>query len=724
MANTAHLMRRQSSRDLYAQRSIDRMEMKELRGRLVTMENGHPSHRAHVMYGATNEAFEDTSPNRRSPDTPTSKASSVEERGNLKPEGGGVERESWDSKLTFLLATVGYAVGLGNVWRFPYLAQKNGGGAFLIPYFVMLAIEGIPIFYLELAIGQRLRKGAIGVWHQVSPYLGGIGISSAVVSFNVALYYNSIIAWCLFYFAQSFQAELPWSECPKKYFSNGSYISEPECAISSPTQYFWYRTTLQISEDISHPQTFNYKIALALVIAWILVYLCMIKGIASSGKVVYVTATFPYIVLVIFFFRGITLRGMSDGLIHLFTPKWHTILDPVVWLEAGTQIFFSLGLAFGGLIAFSSYNPVDNNCYRDAIMVSMTNCLTSMFAGIVVFSIIGFKATMVYEKCLDVRNETLLEVFGPAYKSMTFPEAGQMVDVDLNGNLTRLVMPQLPECDLQKELDNTASGTGLAFIIFTEAINQFPGAQFWSVLFFLMLFTLGIDSQFGTLEGVITSIVDMKLFPNLRKEYLTGGLCLICCLLSMGFAHGAGSYIFLLFDMYSGNFPLLIIAFFECVGIAYVYGVKRFADDIELMTGQRPGIYWLICWKYLSPLAMLSILVSSFVDLAMEGSGYEAWMKNEGVTEKKPWPIWAVMLVLVLVLSSVLWIPGLAICRYFGIPIIDDEERAWFPAEELRDFHGIEPRPVSTAETLLFCTKPDGSESCCWPGCCETDDEE
>lgn len=229
MANTAHLMRRQSSRDLYAQRSVDRMEMKELRGRLVTMENGHPSHRTHVMYGATNEAFEDSSPNRRS-ETP-SKESSIEERA-VKPEETGVPRESWDSKLTFLLATVGYAVGLGNVWRFPYLAQKNGGGAFLIPYFVMLAIEGIPIFYLELAIGQRLRKGAIGVWHQVSPYLGGIGISSAVVSFNVALYYNSIIAWCLFYFAQSFQAELPWSECPKKYLANGSYITEPECAVS------------------------------------------------------------------------------------------------------------------------------------------------------------------------------------------------------------------------------------------------------------------------------------------------------------------------------------------------------------------------------------------------------------------------------------------------------------------------------------------------------------
>lgn len=225
---------------------------------------------------------------------------------------------------------------------------------------------------------------------------------------------------------------------------------------SSPTQYFWYRNTLQISEDINYPETFNYKIALALVIAWILVYMCMIKGIASSGKVVYVTATFPYIVLVIFFFRGITLKGMGDGLAHLFTPKWHTILDPVVWLEAGTQIFFSLGLAFGGLIAFSSYNPVDNNCYRDAIMVSMTNCLTSMFAGIVVFSIIGFKATMVYEKCLDVRNQTLLEMFGSAYREMKFPDAGQMVTFNLKGNLTQLLMPHLPECDLQKELDNVS----------------------------------------------------------------------------------------------------------------------------------------------------------------------------------------------------------------------------------------------------------------------------
>nr|XP_023021528.1 sodium-dependent neutral amino acid transporter B(0)AT3 [Leptinotarsa decemlineata] len=792
MANTAHFIRRQSSRDLNPQRSMDRLELREMRSRLV-IENGNTG-----SYGTTNAAFEDTSPSNKIKSSCSSKRNSTDGKPIFKPESGEDERESWDSKLTFLLATIGYAVGLGNVWRFPYLAQKNGGGAFLIPYFVMLAIEGIPIFYLELAIGQRLRKGAIGVWNQVSPFLAGIGISSAVVSFNVALYYNTIIAWCLFYFVQSFQSQLPWAECPNVYFPNGSYTIEPECEASSPTQFFWYRTTLMISEDINTPQSFNWKIAIALFVAWILVYMCMIKGIASSGKVVYVTATFPYLVLIIFFFRGVTLKGAGDGLRHLFTPTWHIILDPVVWLEAGTQIFFSLGLAFGGLIAFSSYNPVNNNCYRDAIMVSLTNCFTSMFAGIVVFSVIGFKATMTFEKCLDVRNSTLYEVFGSSdFDENDLPEAGSLINVHVGNDVISKVMPILPVCDLETELDKSASGTGLAFIIFTEAINQFPGAQFWSVLFFLMLFTLGIDSQFGTLEGVVTSVVDLKLFPNLPKEILTGTICAVCCLISMGFAHGAGSYVFVLFDntvssknpfnkkyykclfafrfaddieMMTGSRPglywlicwkylsplamisilvasiieiavdgsgysvwvsakgeterhswpvwsILLISVLVLASVLWIPGaaIARFADDIEMMTGSRPGLYWLICWKYLSPLAMISILVASIIEIAVDGSGYSVWVSAKGETERHSWPVWSILLISVLVLASVLWIPGAAIARLFGYVVIDDNEKAWFPANDLRDFHGIMPHEVTTAEKILFCMRADGSEGLCCP---------
>ena len=206
-----------------------------------------------------------------------------------------------------------------------------------------------------------------------------------------------------------------------------------------------------------------------------------------------------------------------------------------------------------------------------------------------------------------------------------------------------------------------------------------------------MLFTLGIDSQFGTLEGVVTSVVDMKLFPNLRKEILTGGICFLCCLLSMMFAHGAGSYVFVLFDMFSGNFPLLIIAFCECISVSYIYGLKRyyyyyyyfsvftdyiikfnlylnwnsrFADDIELMTGTRPGLYWLMCWKYLSPFAMLAILMASIIEIITDGSGYPAWVSSKGVTERQSWPTWCIFLIAFLILISVIWIPLVAICRY------------------------------------------------------------
>ena len=142
------------------------------------------------------------------------------------------------------------------------------------------------------------------------------------------------------------------------------------------------------------------------------------------------------------FFKQINL-----GTFNNCSFQWYRIADPVVWLEAGTQIFFSLGLAFGGLIAFSSYNPVNNNCYKDAVMVSLTNCFTSMFAGIVVFSILGFKATMTYEKCLADRNQTVQKMLKSA-KIITNSTVNSK-------NLTESFnLIGLPVCDLEKELEN------------------------------------------------------------------------------------------------------------------------------------------------------------------------------------------------------------------------------------------------------------------------------
>ena len=161
--------------------------------------------------------------------------------------------------------------------------------SFLIPYGIMLALEGIPLYYMELCIGQRMRKGSIGVWNEISPYLGGLGLASVVVCFVVSLYYNVIIAWCVFYFFKSFQNPLPWSTCPLETVTLGNVTTfEPvhECKVTSATTYFWYRTTLGMSSSIEEGGGMNWKLCACLVGIWILIWLCMMKGIRITGKVI------------------------------------------------------------------------------------------------------------------------------------------------------------------------------------------------------------------------------------------------------------------------------------------------------------------------------------------------------------------------------------------------------------------------------------------------------
>ncbi|KAK5883027.1 hypothetical protein CesoFtcFv8_019399 [Champsocephalus esox] len=289
------------------------------------------------------------------------------------------ERPKWDNKVQYLLTCIGFAVGLGNVWRFPYLCQTYGGGAFLIPYAIALVFEGLPLLHMELAIGQRLRMGSIGVWNSISPYMGGLGVASLAVSFLVGLFYNMILAWILWYFFHSFQSPLPWRDCPINLNQTG-YVSES---------------------------------------AWCLVYICFIRGIETIGKAIYVTVTFPYLVLTIFLIRSLTLPGATDGLIYLCTPDWETLKNPDVWLDASTQIFFSLSLAFGGLIAFSSYNVQKNDCERDALIVGLVNSFTSIYASIPVFAILGFKANENFDKCRNWNIQRLTNSFNIGDENIT-----------------------------------------------------------------------------------------------------------------------------------------------------------------------------------------------------------------------------------------------------------------------------------------------------------------
>uniref|UniRef100_A0AAZ3Q044 Transporter n=1 Tax=Oncorhynchus tshawytscha TaxID=74940 RepID=A0AAZ3Q044_ONCTS len=577
---------------------------------------------------------------------------------------GGEERPKWNNKAEYLLTCIGFAVGLGNVWRFPYLCQIYGGGAFLIPYLIALVFQGLPLLYLELAIGQRLRMGSIGVWNSISPYLGGVGVASMVVSLCVSLFYNTIVAWVLWYLFNSFQEPLPWSQCPLNH-NNTGYVEE--CVESTPVNYFWYRKTLNITPNMETSGSLQWWMVVSLATAWSIVYICFIRG--SRPSAVYVTATFPYLVLTIFLVRALTLPGSSEGLIYLFTPDVRPLSNPQVWLDAATQIFFSLSVAFGGLISFSSYNSQKNNCERDAVLVGVINSATSIYASIPIFAILGFKAHTNYVTCLNGNILALTNEFDISDMNITVENYEQWFD-SLNGtHPSRVSDLNLKTCDLQTFLDQSASGTGLAFIVFTEAVISMPGSQVWAVLFFIMLFSLGLSSMFGNLEGVLTPLHDLKLVPKwMPNELFTGKtlICLVLFLVSLIFTLGSGNYWLEIFNSYVGSVPLLIIAFFEIIAVAYIYGIGRFSDDLEFMTGHRPNIFWKVCWLVISPLMLFVVLVAYVAVQAQTHPTYPAWNPdyvNFPDTEVLPYPDWVFAICVLLSSVPVIFIPLVAIYR-------------------------------------------------------------
>ncbi|KAJ8360663.1 hypothetical protein SKAU_G00171880 [Synaphobranchus kaupii] len=584
-------------------------------------------------------------------------------------------RPAWNSKLQYILAQVGFSVGLGNVWRFPYLCQKNGGGAYLVPYFILLLIIGIPLFFLELAVGQKIRRGSIGVWNYVCPQLGGIGVSSLIVCGFVGLYYNVIIGWSIFYFFQSFQNPLPWSECPIR--RNGTQaIVEPECDKSSATTYFWYRQTLNITSTIADSGGLNLRMTLSLLAAWFIVCLAVIKGIQSSGKVMYFSSLFPYVVLFCFLVRGLLLKGAVDGITHMFTPKLEKMLELQVWREAATQVFFALGLGFGGVIAFSSYNKQDNNCHFDATLVSAINFVTSVLATLVVFAVLGFKANLMNEKCVIDNAEKILgylnsnelshDLIPPHvnFSHLTTADYAKMYGVIKMVREDSFAKLGLEPCVLEDELNKAVQGTGLAFIAFTEAMTHFPASPFWSVMFFFMLINLGLGSMIGTMEGITAPIVDTF---KVRKELFTVCCCIVAFLFGLLFVQRSGNYFVTMFDDYSAGLPLTIVVILENISVAWIYGTKRFMQDLEDMLGFRPYSFYFYMWKYVSPLCLIVLIAATIIEMVISPPGYNAWVQDLATERFQSYPPWALAMCFSLIIIAMLPLPMVFIARHFNL---------------------------------------------------------
>ncbi|TSO57271.1 Sodium-dependent neutral amino acid transporter SLC6A17 [Bagarius yarrelli] len=441
-------------------------------------------------------------------------------------------RDSWDSKVEYFLAQVGFSVGIGNVWRFPYLCHQNGGGAFLLLYVVLMVLVGVPLFFLELAVGQSIRQGSIGVWRHISPKLIGIGYSSCLV--------RALIT---------------------------------ECEASSPTSYFWFREALDITDSINETGEFNLIITGCLALAWTIVCLAMFKGIKSSGKL----------------------------------EIWG---DVQVWRQAFTQVFFALGLGFGSIIAYSSYNQCNNNCHRDAITVSTINFLTSILASLVVFSVLGFRAKTYTMNCITENLKLLSEAISssvalpPLLLNITKAES---VSVEMythwyevQGNRLNLTGYNISSCSLEEAMNKGVEGTGLAFIAFTEAMTLFPASPFWSALFFLMLLNLGLSTMFGTMEGILTPLSDTFTLLRKHKLIFTVCSCVLAFVIGLLFTQRCGNYFVVMFDDYSATLPLIIVVVFETISVAWIYGADRFLQDIKRMLGRPVCVLYKFLWKYAS----------------------------------------------------------------------------------------------------------------------------
>lgn len=232
--------------------------------------------------------------------------------------------------------------------------------------------------------------------------------------------------------------------------------------------------------------------------------------------------------------------------------------------------------------------------------------------------------------------------------------------------MAAITMQQIP-CNLERELNDVAQGPGLTFIAFTEAITWMDAKPLWSIMFFLMLLTLGIGSMIGTFEAVRTTIIDLQIIP-LRKEVLTGLLCLISCLFGLLFCQRSGEYWLQMFDSYAGTVGLLIIGFFEMVLVCYVYGIKRFEKDIFYMLGKYPSVYWKIMWMGVAPGLVVCIVVASLYSLIAETIGYEAWNSTEfTVMKNTPYPGWGEALCFVLILASAIFIPIVAVLKKYDL---------------------------------------------------------
>nr|XP_012423073.1 PREDICTED: orphan sodium- and chloride-dependent neurotransmitter transporter NTT5 [Odobenus rosmarus divergens] len=583
-------------------------------------------------------------------------------------------RPSWANKTEYLLAQVGFSVGLSTIWRFPYLCFHNGGGSFLIIYMLMLFLVGVPLLFLEMAAGQRMRQGSIGVWKVISPWIGGVGYTSFMVCCIVGLYYSVLMAWSLFYLVQSFQSPLPWSMCP---LLRNSSDFDPECERTAPTTYFWYRNVLKATDEIEIGGLPVMHLSVSLFMTWLIICISMIKGPKSTGTMLYVSVLLPYFILFCLLIRSLMLEGAHFGLKNLLAAKVPALYSVQVWRRTGNQLFLSMGPGFGSFTAISSYIPRSNNCVMDAFVVALLNLTASLTATVFVFAIMGHLATENNEKCYLRNAETVLYLIASGVlPAEAHPPDSMYHDPSsiystwlksLPKQTKDTVLPYMTNCNIAHELKEVMEGPGVAIVAFTNITSVFSGSTFWAIIIFVLLASLGLSTMIGIMQGIVTPLQDT--FSSLRKytNLLTVGVCVPMYLGSLIFVTSSGSYYVNLLDDYWVSLPLFFIVILENIAMAWIYGARRFLADLIIMLGHpiSPIYRWL--WCFLSPFVLLVLFVSTLLHLSLKTITYLAWDSNISNEVIRIYPSWAKVLLIILIIITILPVPAYFLYTLIGV---------------------------------------------------------
>ncbi len=453
-------------------------------------------------------------------------------------------KELWQSRTSFILASIGSAIGLGNIWRFPYICYECGGGAFLIPFLVALLTAGIPLMVLEYSVGHKFSKPAPLALGNLKKRFEILGWFALLVGFGIATYYAVIMGWAFNYLGYSFN--LAWGD---------------------NTQVFFFDQFLKISESPMQLGSVQWMIALGLVLTWIAIVAAIWKGAKTVGKVVYFTVIIPWIILLVFVARGLTLPGALEGLKYYLTPNFSALLNYRVWLHAYSQVFFSLTIGFGVQITYASFLPKDSDVVNNAFLVSLADAATAFVGGFAVFSTLGYYA-----------NQTGLPV-------------SEVVQ----------------------------SGPQLAFVTYPTIIRLLPfGSVVFGVLFFLMILTLGIDSAFSLVEAGAASLIEKY---KLKRVYVNVGFAIVAGIVGLIYTTRSGLYWLDIVDYFMNNFGLLVVGILMCVAVGWFYKHEEIREYANSKSDFRIGRWWDFCVKYLTPVVVGALFITNVIDRVKSAYG-------------------------------------------------------------------------------------------------------